>query len=632
MPISINALPQPRITVTHGGSDYELDAISWDVTLRENVVSHAEIVVPDSKAIYSEIFEEKCDIPDNVKVEFRYKDKTDTWTQLFGGWITDLSPSLDSEGGQLLHIIALGYEQALVNMLVHEEYGSQSANSSLNTIKEILTDSSKGIIPKYVAKVMASATDSGYSIDTTKVADLTSDFRYLVFPGKPAIKCLNDLVDLIGAANTPDAGAHWTCIPSGTTTYLCLATVGVHENPPADVWPTWWNTDQTGSTLEVTQDMILSSFQKKRSDGNYVLYAGNFRRPVDGDKWTEGNASEYGKDSETGDGVVEDETTVYKIGVKSIRIREPTNAKWIVGYYPFTADMNFDITQIESRTTVPHIGFYVRRNANVYVGGAGPVRPTIWLGTTAYANAKFFSCDLLSRGYLSDADKWYHVSLPIGNYHKVEEATDWEWAQTNSPNWNDIDWIGFTCSASAADCRLYIDGLRIEGFLQRAAYDSAKYATQKCKMVFIRDNVPKDDTLVALNDVGEMAQFCKAELRRAITAPTIGQISIPLQEQIRGGQLAHIHYAKTSSGFRIDKNMRITTVKHHFDVKSGAFSFLDLTDDVKNSRGIGPADAYEMLMKATSPQFQDRVFGSLITGDLNVAQAILGKNYDTSTW
>jgi hypothetical protein len=64
----------------------------------------------------------------------------------------------------------------------------------------------------------------------------------------------------------------------------------------------------------------------------------------------------------------------------------------------------------------------------------------------------------------------------------------------------------------------------------------------------------------------------------------------------------------------------------------GAKSFLDLTDDVKNSRAMGLADAYELLLKATSPQFQDRILGSLVSGDLDVTATILEKPYDTSTW
>jgi hypothetical protein len=152
-------------------------------------------------------------------------------------------------------------------------------------------------------------------------------------------------------------------------------------------------------------------------------------------------------------------------------------------------------------------------------------------------------------------------------------------------------------------------------------------------MVTIRDNVPKDDKLIATDDSGEMAQFAKAELRRAIYTPIVGQICVkPLKDKMRAGQLARIRFGQKSDGtYAINKDMRITSVRHHFGM-DGAKSFLDLTDDVKNSRAMGLADAYELLLKATSPQFQDRILGSLVSGDLDVTATILEKPYDTSTW
>ncbi len=619
------ALPQPQITVTHSATDYILDATKFEVTLRENAGANTVLTVNDED---SSVYVSKANVSDNLKIEFRFLDETTIYTQLFGGWIDSLSPDLKMEG-ELLTLTALGYDVALKNMRLWQQYGNQSAHPTLNTVQEILTDATYGIIPKYVNKVLASAINSGYSIDTTKVANITSDLRYLYYPGKEPAKALEDILDLVAAANAPNAGIHWIVIPSSTTAYLCIATIGAHENPPADIWPTWWNTDQTNSTIEVQKDMIISPFQKLRSEANYVLYAGNFRRPVDGDKWTEANASEWGVSSETGDGVVENDNVVYKIPSNSIRIREPTNALWVIGYYPSTANMSIDVTKIESRTSVPHIGFYARRNANVYVSGAGPQRPAIWLGTGAFPT-NFFVCDLVSRGFLSEAGKWYHVSVPIGNYHKTEESADWEWyVGAGSPSWADIDWIGFACSASAADCRMYIDGLRIEGVLVRGAYDSSLYSGQKCKIMFIRDDVPKDDTLVATNDSGEMAQFAKAELYRAVGAPITGQIVIPMRPTIKPGQLCHIHFGKKTDGtYNLDANMRILEVTHSFSL-SGALTGLTLTTDVLNSRARQPSTTYNRLMQMQAPSFHDRARATLITGDLDVTHQILEKEYST---
>jgi len=616
------SLPQHKITVTHSGADYSLETEnkSFDVVLRENAASNLVMVVNDYK---SKSFLGKCDVGDNVKVEFRYKDQTNSYTQLFGGWIRDAQPHLDLQQGELLTVNALGYGSALVNMKVREQYGSQSENSSLNTISEVLTDATYGIIPKYVNKVMGSATDSGYSIDTTKVADLTSDFRYLFFVGKPATKCLVDMLDLMSAANVPNAGAHWTVVPSGTTAYLCLATIGAHENPPADVWPTWWNTDQAGSTIEVAKDMVVQDFIKKRSEANYILTVGDFRRPVRGDNWTENSSASWGDDTSA---VSSDENGagLYKIGSYSIKGSIASDLDIGGIYYPSSANMSLDTTKLGTERVIPHLRFYIRRNSAVHMSPG----PFLELGTGAVADDHYYHKYLTD--VLADADKWYHVSWPIGQYYDLDQTdAEFQWGVSNSPSWADIDYIEFFFKCTGSNAAIYVDGLNIVGVVTRAAYDSGLYPTQKCKMKFYRDNVPKDDSLVASDDTGQLAQFLKADLYRSVPEPIVGQIVIPMQPTIKAGQPAHIHGCKKSDGtFRVDKNMRFTQVRHHFG-EDAALSYLTLTDDVKNSRPRQLRDQYNKLLEALAPGFQDRGRASLIAGDIDVEQDILAKSYST---
>lgn len=616
------SLPKRKITVTHSAVDYEftLKTLVSDVFLTENAVSYTRFIADDYQ---SKSFLAQCDLGDNVKIEHKYQDQTgSSYTQIFGGWITELQPVLSMRaGGELLRVSAIGYGQAIPNMVVRQQYGTQSENSSLNTIKEVLTDATYGIIPKYVNKVMASATDSGYAIDTTKVADLTSDFKYLYFPGKPASKCLQDMTQLIRAANVPNAGAHWIVVPSGTTAYLCLATVGNHENPPVDVWPTWWNTDQAGSTIEVKKYMIISAFKKKRSEANYVLFAGNFRRPANGDIWSNNNSGDWDVEN---DAIVSDEAAITKIGSHSIRSRLPLQLDSGGIYYPSSYDLNLDITKIGTKHTIPRVGFYIHRNTNVDLSADSPV---LFLGTGDPANNDYFSQDLQNEVLV--ADQWYHLSFPIGPYYASDETTEAEWVTVNNADWTDIDYVEFWTIADGANAYLYVDGLYFQGIVTRAAYDTTKIGSQKCKMMLYRDDVPKDDSLIATDDSGQVAQFCKAELYRAITEPITGEIVIPMKETIKAGQLGHIHFAKKSDGtFRIDKDMRILQVRHHFSV-NGALSYLTLTDDVKSSYPLQPTDAYNLMMKATAPGFQDRVRGSLISKELDIDQTILEKSYAT---
>jgi len=384
--VDVYQIPDRKITVTHAATDYELkdQTFTFDVTLRENAASDVKLSVNDYESI---TYLGKCDIGDNLKVEFKYADKTGaTWTQLFGGWIGPLEPQVSAS--EIIRLTALGYGQALANMRVWQQYGNQSAHSTLNKIQEVLTDATYGIIPKYVNKVMASATNSGYSINTTKVADLASDFRYLYYPGKPASKCLADMLDLLLAAN--GQGGHWTVVPDGTTAYLCLATVPDpdnghnHENPPADVWPNYWNSTRAASTIEVKKDMILSTFRKQPRDANYILYHGKFRRPANGDIWTNNNATQW---AAINDAHVDDEAGVTKVGTHSIRGRLDLAAEVGSIRYPSTDDLNLDIDKVGTELTIPHLGFYYRRNAAVPAGGT---EIGVYLGTGARANNDYY--------------------------------------------------------------------------------------------------------------------------------------------------------------------------------------------------------------------------------------------------
>jgi len=220
------------------------------------------------------------------------------------------------------------------------------------------------------------------------------------------------------------------------------------------------------------------------------------------------------------------------------------------------------------------------------------------------------------------------ISITSDSYR---EASNFEWqiGPGGGQDWADIDYIAFTITSNAIDAYIYIDGLAIEGVLTRAAYDTAKIGSQKCRMIFIHDDLPKDDTLEAADDSGQIGQLLKAELYRGVTEPITGRIQIPLQPQIKGGQLAHIHFAKQASGaFRVDKDMRITEVTHHNGM-DGATSILTLTDDVKNSLPRQPINAYNALLKAVAPDFQDRVRGSLVANQVDITQTLLSKTYAT---
>jgi hypothetical protein len=609
--VVVGEFPEIKITCTHGGTPYSLEGYHTDtqVTLMENAVNQAVVVATDPQG---EVFLNKCDLNDIFNIDLRWLSKGVTWTRRLYGRVSDLAPTLTSDG-ELVTIRARGSEECLLAMPVGEQYGNQSANPTLNTILEVLTDATKGIVPKWVLKVLNTATDSGYALNTTKIADLASDFKYLYWSYKPAINCLDDMIDLISAANAPNAGAHWIAKYSDSTCYLCIATVGAHENPPSDIWPTWWNTNQAGSTIEVGADMLVSNFTKQRAKANYVLYYGELRKPGDADFWTENQSGLWWKES----GTFTDDNSAgnYKVGAYSLKATstDPSN---IYIAYPLTENAAWDMTKWGGKYNIPTLNFWFKRDANT-VGAL-----TVFLKSSIN---DWWGLDLTTT-----ANVWKHFSLQVGPYSYLNElATNW-YVAAGAPTWTNIDSIRFFQNPdSGLTGSIWVDGLNFSGWILRGARDDTKITSQKAIVELIVDNIGKDDSGKD-DDSYVMASLAKATLYRDITTPIIGEICIPGQETILPGQLAHIHFGKKAdSNFNIDKDMRITQVVERVNLNQGYVTNLSLTDDVKNSRPMQPHKGYNLILDATNPNFQNRERASVKTREIDITQPILSKNYNT---
>lgn len=591
----------PKLKITVDSTELQSDTLSCDVVLEENAVSGARLVANDYK---SKTFLGKVNLRDEIKI---YMDYSNASTQVFGGYVTKLIPSLDMSG-EIVGIEALGYGEALINMRCAEQYGSDSENSSLNTLREIITDSTKGIVPNWVEKVLGTATSSGYTLYEWYVQDITSDFAYLYFPFKPALNCIQDLCDLVTAAN--GTGAHFIVTVDKK---LCLGTVGNHEAGLANDWPTWFNTDQAGSTIEVAKDMIVSQFVQQEAEANYIIYAGAFRKPAS-EIWTE---STTGWDTSTWP-TVSTESTIVKIGNNSVKVNMPAD-KSGSAWYPNTTDLGLDVTAFGGKYSVPYLSFWLYRDSDIYID-----QITIRMETSS-GNDYSAAVDAPT-----DANEWQYYSIPIGPYWRTEDATAFKfaWIKNGAGVWTQINDILFYFSTlGLGECNLYIDGLAINGYVIRGAYDSTLIASDKCKIRLIVDSVPKDDSGKAADDSGMMAQLAKAELLRARTKPITGQIVIPGDERILAGQKCHIHFGKKSDGtFRIDKDFRIMKHRLHFGL-DGFKSYLTLTDDLTNSSPRRFLDNYNMLLEATRPGFQTRERGSLKGKEIDITATILSKDY-----
>lgn len=594
-----------------------------DVIRKENAVDTAKISVADFDGA---AWMGQIDTGYRLRIYLNYKDVEDPPTLIvFDGFVDEVRPHL-SDSGKRLVCNARQIGRSILNMVCGDEYGSQSVNPSLDTMKEILVDNTNGLIDNWTNKVLGGSS-SGYNLDTTYIADIkdaSNPIKYLYFPYKPVFNCLNDLTDLTTAimqgASTPTAGPHWIITPDN---YLCIGTVGAHETAVETQWPTWWNTNRDESTLTVTQDMILAPFHKLEQEANYILYSGILKKPGDGDRWTENNSSDW---SVTGNDVgtpatISDEASIVVMNDYSIKVTTGDGAAGsAIAKYPDAGGQDWDITKWGGKYNIPSLNFYVKVSSNL--GRVAASSPIAYFHTTNDAN--YFECTIGSFIPASTSTPWALVKIPLGPYAAPFWRADDRWIEeTGSPDWGNIDYIKLEFGTNdSAVATVYIDGLHFSGHVIRGANVGAAYT----KFKVITDNIGKDDSGVASDDTYPMARLAYAELLRASTTPLIGQIAIPAKPSIMAGQLCHIHAYRFGTNYRVDTDMRI--LEHWLSLaESGYYSYLTLTDDVTNGRPRPPMNAYNLIQKATHPEAQTRQISSIKTRDIDITQPILLKTY-----
>jgi hypothetical protein len=191
-------------------------------------------------------------------------------------------------------------------------------------------------------------------------------------------------------------------------------------------------------------------------------------------------------------------------------------------------------------------------------------------------------------------------------------------------DWTNVNWIGFGIVNKPVGSALYIDGVQFNGQILRGAKEAGIGAANKLKLKVITDDVGKDDSMVASDDSGIMAQLAKAELYRCKTTPLVGEIRVPYLYDLLPGQLLHIHAKKTVSGtFNIDRDMRAVRVEHDFDSANGFTDRIAVTSDVINSYPRMAWTNMNQVLADARPEFQDRQASSLKMREIDVTQTIL---------
>lgn len=616
--------PIRRYIVTHSAVDYDVEDAtqSCEVHLRENAVDTASLQIADEFADY---YSSKITSGDRLRVYFDYKDRpgaSDPPTKLvFDGYIDDATPTLTKQGN-ILATVSRGVGRSILFTSCGEEYGSESTHDDLDTLQEIVTDATHGIVPKWVNKLFATATDTGFSLGTASggtdyVADIAGAIPYVYFAYEPVKKALDDLCDTLQAIKGGNAGPHYIITP---TNYLCMATVGNHEAGPTTLWSTWWNTDQANSTLEQGKDFVRHNFSKRAVEANYVLYHGHFRKPVN-EQWTEeGDASNNGADLWTKDDAswtLSDDNVDYKVGATSVKMH--INDQPVIHYAQVpNAAQNWEVDKWGGQYNKPRLIFQSKFEGTITN-----------LNIRLYSGANYWDCNIfapLSSGV------WRQFNMPVGPYwdEEVDETfPGWTTGGGGAPDWGDVDYIRFLSACQALNTGdVRVDGLYFDAWLLRGARPAAAYsASNPVHMKVVTDDVAKDDSGVEATVTGSMARLSYAELLRAKSSPIQGTVVIPGQPDIMAGQLTHIHAAKTSSGtFRIDSDFRIQEHRLSF-TSQGLISTLTLTSDVVNARPLPPKDAFNLLLKATNPDYQTRQISSIKARDIDITQPIMEHSY-----
>jgi hypothetical protein len=588
------ALPRTQLTI--GGTIYNI-LVSADVTRNENGFDVATIIVNDE---LSQNYPTNIDAGKTILLEV--KDTSDvSWTTLFNGLIRFCLPNT-SEQGETLTLKCDGTGYGLTETSCNEEYGVESRNTSLDTITEIITDANKGIGPKYVNEILGTGATSHYGYNYSKVENIAGSINFVCSPYQPCDKLINDLCDLVtairqDAAYHPDhQGPHWIVDTSGN---FRMKLIGVTQVG----WTLYYGGSQANATLTQGVDFDSFNFEHQDSEANYILYYGTLRKPAR-DYWTEGQFGIWGKTAAMG---LSDEATIKKVGGSSLKcLSTLADAQ---AYYPSGKNAGWDFTKIGTAKNPPTFNFYS------YVGAlTGGQTARIGLYTDGSNNVHIHVQD-------DTIGEWYHRSVVVGPYYRPQE-----WHMEGTIDWANINYILIWHALALDTTTTYWDDMHFEGLICRAAKDSTLITADKLKLKTIVDQVGKDDVMT-LADTGTMARLCASELLSARTKPLIAQIVTPMLKTLLPGQYLHIH-AKTNSvaSFNIDTDMRVTSLRHHIDIK-GLTTTSNLTDDLTNSSARASYKNYNKVVGAVRPDYQDRSATSIKAGVVDIDVPILEVDY-----
>jgi hypothetical protein len=606
----VRFLTRPQVKVTLGATEYENEkCINFRVQRLECGFDAATLQLNDYlSSLYPSV------VTTGTAVQIDVKDGSEgayPTNPMFKGVVRFPALPLNQSGETLL-LKCDGAGYGFGDTVCGQEYGAESRNPGNDTLSEILTGANHGVITKWVNKIMESATESGFSYTTSIDANLTDTINYIYFPYKTNNKVVDDLCDLLTAIRTAasDRGPHWI-----VTTDDVFRMKEIYSDDAN--WHKYYNAAAAGDDAKLYQGLDFLEYQLEPigPEANYILYYGQWRRPSNGDFWTENQSALWGIGGNQTKG---DDAVTYQVGDYSLYTTTTVNPVGPISlYYPSGQDAAWDLSSFTEFNT-PYLNFYCYKEAG-FVNTIG-----VRLATNA---ANYYYTELS----MPNDESWYHFSLPVGPYFRSQEVTlEHLWTANGAPDWGDMDYLEFYAVDAQVNTKLIVDGVHFgDAAVCRVAYNSTKIASDKLKTKLITDDIGKDDSLKAADDSGLIAQMAYAELLRCQTSGLVGWVKTLMIKDLLPGQIFKIYAKKTSGGtYNINgTEMRVLKIIQEGS-EAGFTSTIYLTDDLSNSH---PRPLYEdwnkVVSAAVRPEFQDRQASSMKAGTVDVRVARLAVDY-----
>ena len=598
----VTYMPMPRSKITLGATAFESTLNTAIITRLENGFDTATVELPDNNSAFYPTL-----AAPGTAVQIEVRTVGGSYTTIFKGVVR--YPIMPQGASEIIQLKCDGAGYGLSDTAVMNEYGEQSVNPSLDTVNEILTDATEGIITKYVNKILKSATDSGFSYTTSlEAAAVGDEIPYVYYTYKPCNKAIDDLIDIVCAKRAGDAGLHWIVT---TADVFMLKSI----DQTLGAWTKYYGDSQANSTLTPDDFTTFPKFEPIGPEANYIIYNGVFRRPSNGD-WTEGNASSW--DDSSG-ATFSNEATIKTMGGYSVKSYNAaaTGCGFI---FTFPTDLNLDNFL---RRNGPSLNFDLAIDRLMTpLSGAGIYNNffvRLFSGALDYAYYTPGN-SVISKASTTTDQNFQHFAVKLDAY-----SID-QWQISGSMDWGAVLSVEIWCPNVQS---AYLDAFNFGGAqIVRIAQNSTNIAANKVKMRVITDSTPKDDSLVASDDSGLMAQLAYNELLRLQKTATVGTITTFMIKDALPGQWFHIHAKETTTPgtYTFNADFRATKIIHVIS-PSGFFSSLEVTTDLTNSRTRPVYEDRNKLDAARRPEYQDRQATSIKSGNMDIWVTPLTKDY-----